>query len=165
MKAVCNASPLISLGKLGRLELLPALLGEVAVSAEVYQEVVVAGAGRPAALAVQAAPWLRVQPCPAPEKLRQMQASHALGLGELATIVLAQAMAADWTVIDERAARRLAVQHGLRVIGTVGILEAGHRRGLVADLRGVFAQMAAAGIRIDPEILNRSLMALGFQRL
>ena len=165
MKVVCNASPLISLARLDQLALLPTLFGEVQIAAEVYQEVVVAGAGRPAAQAVQAAAWLRVQPCPDPAKLAEWRIRHPLGLGELATVLLAQSLKADLVVIDERAARRLAAQQGLKVIGCVGILEAGHRQGLVADLRGAYAQMLAVGVRIHPEILNRSLTAFGLKPL
>lgn len=135
------------------------------IAAEVYHEVAIAGAGRAAAQAVQTAPWLRVQPCPDAAKLADWRALHPLGIGELATILLAESVRADLAVIDERAARRLADRLGLKVIGCVGLLEAGHRRGLVPDLRAVYAQMPAAGIRVHPEILNRSLTAFGLPSL
>jgi len=61
---VCNASPLISLARVGHLSLLPALFDAVQISAEVHHEVAVAGAGRPAAQAVQTASWIRIQACP-----------------------------------------------------------------------------------------------------
>lgn len=165
MKVVCNASPLISLARLDRLALLPALFGDVHIATEVYHEVAIAGAGRAAAQAVQTAPWLRVQPCPDATKLAEWRARHPLGIGELATILLAESVHADLVVIDERAARRLADRLGLKVIGCVGLLEAGYRRGLVQDLRAVYARMPAAGIRIHPEILNRSLAAFGLPAL
>lgn len=53
----------------------------------------------------------------------------------------------------------------MNVIGCVGLLEAGYRRGLVQDLRAVYARMPAAGIRIHPEILKRSLAAFGLSPL
>ncbi|MCW5557273.1 MAG: hypothetical protein KIT22_05500 [Verrucomicrobiae bacterium] len=161
MKVVCNASPLISLARLDWLTLLPALFGEVQIAGEVYHEVAIAGAGRAAAQAVQTAPWLQVRPCHDAAKLAAWRILHSLGLGELATILLAEAMRADLVVIGERAARRLVV----KVIGCVGLLEAGHRRGLVPDLRVVYARMPAAGVRVHPEILNRSLKAFGLPPL
>lgn len=165
MKVVCNASPLISLARLDWLTLLPALFGEVPIAAEVYHEVAIAGAGRAAAQAVQTAPWLQVRPCPDAAKLAAWRILHPLGLGELATLVLAESMRADLVVIDERAARRLAEGLGLQVIGCVGLLEAGHRRGLVPDFRAVYTRIPAAGIRVHPEILNRSLTAFGLPPL
>lgn len=121
MTVVCDSSPLISLARVGHLSLLPALFGEVQIASEVHHEVVVAGAGRPAAQAVQIAPWLRLRPCPDPALLSQWRHHHpSLGQGELATILLAQSIAAEWTIIDERAARRLAHAQGLKVIGCIG---------------------------------------------
>ena len=49
MIVVSNASPLISLSRIGQLELLPQLVQTVSVAEEVFQEVTVAGAGKPAA--------------------------------------------------------------------------------------------------------------------
>lgn len=165
MKVVCNASPLISLARLDQLALLPSLFGEVYLAAEVYHEVAIAGACRAAAQAVQTAAWLRMQPCPDATKLADWRSRLPLGVGELATILLAESVHADLVVIDERAARRLAERQGLRVIGCVGLLETGHRRGLVQDIRAVYARMPAAGVRVHPEILNRSLAALGLPAL
>ncbi|MSU49586.1 MAG: DUF3368 domain-containing protein [Opitutus sp.] len=166
MTVVSNASPLISLARVGHLSLLPALFDEVQIAAEVYHEVAVAGAGRPAALAVQNAPWLRIQSCSNPALLEQWRTRYSsLGRGELATILLAQSIAANWTIIDERAARRLAAAQGLRIIGCIGIFEAAFRRGLVSDLHGVYGDLVTQGIRVHPEILNRSLVSLGLSPL
>lgn len=47
MTAVSNASPLIALARIGRLDLLLRLFERVLVSVEAYNEVVIAGAGMP----------------------------------------------------------------------------------------------------------------------
>ncbi len=57
MKVVCNAGPLIALGKLGRLGLLLKLYDEILVPREVYNEVVVNGL-RLGASESQAVDWL-----------------------------------------------------------------------------------------------------------
>lgn len=44
MNVVSNSSPLIALGRIERLDLLPALFPTISVPAAVYQEVVVQGA-------------------------------------------------------------------------------------------------------------------------
>lgn len=49
MKAIVNATPLIALALINRLDLLRVLFDEVVVPAEVYNEVVVQGAGKPGA--------------------------------------------------------------------------------------------------------------------
>ena len=59
MIVVSNASPLITLSRAGYIELFPQLFQTVSVAEEVYHEVAVAGAGRPAAELVAQAKWLR----------------------------------------------------------------------------------------------------------
>jgi predicted nucleic acid-binding protein len=162
---VCNASPLIILGRIDRLDLLPALFGSIHVSSEVYQEVVIAGTGRPAATAIKAATWIQVHPPMVPADLAAWRSQARLGSGELATIALAKNLAADWVVLDERAARQLAINHKLKVIGCVGILELAHHRKLLPDLRATYAQMLSAGVYIAPAILNQSLAAFGLPAL
>jgi predicted nucleic acid-binding protein len=161
VKVVSNASPLIILGRIDRLDLLPALFGAVQVSSEVYEEVVLAGAGRPAAAAIKAAKWIEIHPALSHADLAAWRSQASLGSGELATIALAKALAADWVILDERAARQLATNHQLNVIGCVGILELAYRRKLVPDLRATYAQMLTEGVYIAPAILNLSLAACG----
>lgn len=165
MIAVSNASPLISLAKLNCLSLLSDVFGEIRISSQVFNEVVVAGAGRPAASAVQGAGWIRVEPCRDLARVKALQSQYNLGAGEAATLVLAQEISADLTIIDERTARGVASTLGIKVIGCIGILEVGHRRGLVADLRETYRQMLDLGIRIDSRILDRSLTSLNLQRI
>jgi len=163
--AVCNASPLITLAKLGLLSLLSELFGKVHLADEVFQEVVVAGAGRPAAATVSSATWIQVHPCSNPALLRQWQQQHNLGPGEAATVLLAQSLSADLIVMDERAARLFAQGQGLKVVGCVALLEISHRRGLVPDLRMTYQQMLSQGTFIARDILNRSLASFNLPPL
>jgi predicted nucleic acid-binding protein len=162
---VSNSSPLISLARTGHLELLPQLFGQIHVAEEVRREVVVRGAGRPAAAAIRNAEWIQSHPTTPAAELLRLRSLHPLGRGELATVWLARSLQADLALIDERAARRLAQASGLAVMGCVGILETGFRRGLVADLRRSYQELLAQGIRIDRPILNRSLVACGLPSL
>jgi uncharacterized protein len=58
---VSNASPLITLSKVGALRVLPELFGRLIVAVDVFHEVTVIGAGRPGASEVQSAPWIEVK--------------------------------------------------------------------------------------------------------
>jgi uncharacterized protein len=156
---VTNSSPLITLARTGQLDLLQRLFARVHIAEEVRREVVVRGAGRPAAEVVRQAEWIEVHPPVPAEEMLRLRSRHALGAGELATVSLARSVRADLAIMDERAARRLAQASGLAVMGCVGVLETGFRRGLVADLRHSYQELLARGIRIDREILNRGLAA------
>jgi predicted nucleic acid-binding protein len=105
---VCNASPLISLAKVGCLELLSELFGQISIAPEVRQEVIGAGGSRFGVAAVQTAGWIQVQAVKDTARLQQWQQTYRLGAGELATVILAQELRADVAIIDERAARLLA---------------------------------------------------------
>ena len=159
MIIVSNASPLISLSKAGALEILPNLFGRITLAAEVFHEITVVGAGRPAATGVQAATWIEVKHASNAARLNSWKTQYRLGLGELATILLAQELSADLAIVDERAARRLAQKQGVKVIGCIGILEVAARKGLVPDLRATYQRLLATGTFIDKQVLNRSLTA------
>jgi predicted nucleic acid-binding protein len=162
---VCNSSPLITLGKLGLLEMLSRLFAEVHVVSEVFHEVTVAGVGRPGAEAVRMASWIRKHENPDPGLLEIWEQRYGLGSGELATIILARHLSADLAIVGERSARQLAQTEGLKVMGCVGILEFAHRNGYVEDLRTVYEQMLANGTYIDRQILNQSLASFQLSRL
>ena len=165
MIVVSNASPLITLARIGRLDLLRALFGRIHIAAEVHQEVVMRGGGRPAASGVQAADWIETHPEADAPALAALHRAHALGAGELATVLLAGALRAELTLIDERSARRLAQTRGLAVMGCVGLLETGHRRGLVHNLRDCYHALLVHGIRIERQIHDRSHAAAGLDPL
>jgi len=78
MIVVSNSSPLILLSKLGHFDLLRRLFNQIAVSQEVWDEVVVRGAGRPGAAEAQQANWIRVASLSNPAQLAAWQTQHRL---------------------------------------------------------------------------------------
>jgi len=100
MLVVADASPLIFLGRLSLLELLPQLYGRVLVPRAVLDEVVRGAPTDPAAPALLSAAWLEVEDAgeaPLLEALRE-----ELDPGEAAAISLARELGADLLLIDER---------------------------------------------------------------
>ena len=55
--------------------------------------------------------------------------------GELEAICLAQEIHADAVLMDDRAGRNPAIQCGLAVVGTIGLLEQAAARGLIDQRR------------------------------
>ena len=100
---IADSSPLIYLSRVGALDVLRLLYGEVVVPAVVWAEVVEMRPNAPGAEVVKGATWLRVPEVePEPTDL-------GLDPGETAAIVLAEALGADLLLIDERAGRAVAV--------------------------------------------------------
>jgi uncharacterized protein len=106
--AVSDSSPLISFAKIERFTLLRQMFGVVTISAEVYAEVAIFGAGLPGAEETSTSPWIQVRQINRPSDLAAAQELLGLGLGELSTLILAKEIAADLVILDDRGARQLA---------------------------------------------------------
>jgi predicted nucleic acid-binding protein len=162
---VSNSSPLIALSRIGRLSLLESLFQRVFIPSEVFEEVTVTGDGLPGADEVRKAAWITVAPSPAQADPALAHACEGLGAGERGAIMLAKGYPADLVLIDERRARRVARGAGLAVVGCLGLLEAGYRKGLVPDLRQAYIHLLKNGIRFDIKLLQDSLAACALPKL
>jgi len=153
------------LAKLNVFDLLPKLYPHIFISAEVYAEVVVAGAGLPGAASVAAAQWIEVKPIQNQAGLAAAGTKFGIGVGELRTIILAKELKADLALIDDLKVRRLGMSEGLEIRGAVGLLELLYRRGEISDLRSVFQQLLSHTVYIDRSLLNRRLGLFGLPPL
>ena len=158
-RAVINAGPLVALSLLDKLDLLPALFAECWVPQAVFNEVAVAGIGKPCASALRSAQWQgRVRVCPAPDPLLVME----LDAGEAEVITLARQLAPCMAIIDERRGRKIAQQvYGLRVKGSAGILVEAHRRGLITEVRPHLLALRVAGYFIADGVIAAACQAVG----
>jgi predicted nucleic acid-binding protein len=129
-----DSSPLITLAKIGHLDLLPQLYETVTITPEVYAEVVVSGAGLAGAFQISAAKWIRVKSVQKQANLAAAQQRWGLGIGELSIIMLGQELQADILLIDDMKARKVAREEGLTVLGCVGVLHDAFGLKLVPDL-------------------------------
>jgi predicted nucleic acid-binding protein len=147
MRVVSDASPLNYLALIDQLELLPALFEEVYIPQAVYAELT--AEGTPEAVREWAANppgWLHVHAAPA------WEAPAGLHAGEREAILLAESLAADTVLIDERRARRIAQQRGLKVVGTLGVLVAASARDLL-QLTEAFDRLRRTTFHVDPRHL------------
>jgi predicted nucleic acid-binding protein len=162
---VSNSSPLIALARIRQLDLLATFYERILIPAEVHQEVIVAGRGLPGAEEVRNANWIEVAASKSPADPSLAQACQSLGAGERGAILLAKSLQADLVLLDEWKARRVARDAGLAVLGCLGILEAGARKGLIPDLRQTYIDLLRQGIRFDIKLLQDSLFRLGLPKL
>lgn len=165
MTIVADSSPLVILAKLGCFDLLPQLFPVLHISFEVHHEVVVAGAGLPGAAEVAGATWIVVKSLKDPAALLAARERHSLGAGELGTIFLAKELHANIVLLDDHKARQFAAAEGLRVHGSVGLLEKLHQAGHLHDLRNAFRALLSHNVYIDPRLLDLRLKALGLSPL
>ena len=134
--ALCNASTLMALGKLNRLDLLADLFGQVRIPLAVYDEVVTQGLARGAPDALTVRLFLQRQQWPivdVPEALLSAYAPPVvLDPGETEVLALALSLPDPLVLLDDEVARAQARRLKLRLCGTLGILVRSYRGGLLS---------------------------------
>lgn len=150
MIIVSDTTPISELAKVDHLDLLPKLFGKVVIPQGVFDELQVGE--HPAAKLVHDLPWLEVVMVDNQQLVRELQQSFKLDLGESEAIALAEEISASGLLIDERAARKVAMARKLPLIGTVGILLLGKRRGLLDSVKDILDEMQAQGMRISERL-------------
>jgi predicted nucleic acid-binding protein len=160
MSIVSNASPLINLARIGKLDLLRQLYGEVTIPSAVWQEVVVEGAGQPGADDLKAATWIKTQAVTNRELVRALQ--QELDAGEAEAIALALEIGAELLLMDERLGRETAHHLGLRYTGLIGILVEARHKDLVGAVKPELdALRDLAGFRVSDALYTRVLQDAG----
>lgn len=153
MIVVSNTSPLCYLVLTGCADILPRLYGEILTSQTVLSELRHPDAPEGVRQWCVATPeWLKVYPDPS-EPDESLASLHA---GERTAIRLAERVGADVLLLDDAAARSLALQRNLRVSGLLGVLRDAAACGLV-DLSTVVEQLRQTNFRVSPELLKSLL--------
>ncbi|MDD1417239.1 DUF3368 domain-containing protein, partial [Dolichospermum sp. ST_con] len=112
----------------------------------------------PAAQLVQNLSWLEVIKVNNQQLVQELQESLKLDLGESEAIALAEEIGASQLLIDEKAARKVAIARKLPLIGTVGVLLLAKRRGLLDSVKSVLDEMQAQGMRISDRLYVQVLI-------
>ncbi len=154
MKAVVNSTPLIALALTGYVALLNSLFDEVLMPTSVYEEVVLKGKNRPGVSEIRNENWLIVK---SPQQKPSLPA-ELLGLdpGERDVILLGQEVAADWLLIDEKLARRVADVMGFQVKGTLGVFLIAYRTGHLSKNEALKAVqiLAQSSVHLSQRLLE-----------
>lgn len=157
---VINTGPIIALvAATESLEWLPALYGRIFIPFEVCQEIEAGGLGNPETLALGGVKDLivigREKSDVPPALLRE------LDLGEASVIYTATINEIDTVAIDEKAGRRVARIHGLKVTGSLGILLKAKNLGIIPNLGDCITRMSEHGIWISADLIKNSLHQAG----
>jgi predicted nucleic acid-binding protein len=64
-------------------------------------------------------------------------------------------------LMDERAGRQVAIDHGLRVAGTAAVVGMAKSRGSIASAHEVFSRLHASDFRIAPDVIATVLKRVG----
>ena len=64
-------------------------------------------------------------------------------------------------MLDDQAARRLASQHGVKVIGSLRVIVKSKERGLIPLARPVLEKLRGGGAYVSDELNNRAIALAG----
>lgn len=160
MIVVADATPLLYLSRISRLDVLRVHFGQVVVPLTVWTELVDARPDAPGVDGIRVASWIVVSDRAERDGVDQ-ELARRLDPGEAAAIQLASILAADLILLDERKGRAAARARGLRVRGLIRVLVDARRAGTIPSLRSVLDELAREGFRASSHLVKEALAAVG----
>jgi predicted nucleic acid-binding protein len=155
---VADSGPLISFARAGRLELLRQVVGDLWIPDAVYHELVTKGAQRPGAEETSAGVWIKRQSITDREAVRRLP--RKLGEGEREAIILAQELGAV-LLVDDPDAREMAVELGVSILGSLGLLREAKLQGHIAAVRPHLDALRAHHFRLSDVTYQTFLQQIG----
>jgi len=156
---VVNASPLITLAKIGQLSLLHELCEEMVIPAGVKEEI-----NRAPDENDPARTWIRSR---GRDFVRQTAQIHPtisawdLGLGESEVLAWANDHLGWEAILDDKAARDCAASLGIKARGTIGIILLAKKEKKISNATLILDQIRLAGFRIDPRLMQEAKTLAG----
>lgn len=141
--AVTDSTCLIALDRINQLHLLSSVFSNVFAPPAVVQE-----------LGKQFA-FLTITPVGNPALVQVLNTQ--LDPGESEAIALSMELACRNVVLDDKKARRIANQLGLRVVGTLGVLLRAKRLGVIAAVAPLLADLRAKGFHMTTALEEKAL--------
>jgi len=148
MIVIADASCLIALLNIGRIDLLQQIYGQIVTTRMVAAEV---GQKLPE--------WISITEILDEEFHRSTR--QLLDPGEASAIALAREVSEPLLVLDDLAARKFAERLGLRIIGTLGILEDAKIRGIVPEVKPLLDALKRVNFRVSKTLEERVLRKAG----
>jgi len=126
MIVVSDTTPLISLLKIGRIDLLENLFGLVYVPQAVYDELTIDKRFEAEAEQIKQSRFIIIKAVQNAGSVNVLKRATGLDQGESEAIILSDETKADILLMDEAKGRTVSHEMGINVMGTIGILMAAY---------------------------------------
>lgn len=134
MIVVSDTTPLISLMKIGHLDLLEKYFCEVQIPEAVFHELTANPRFADEAEQIKNCQFIQVVKVRDCKSVNLLRRATGLDIGESEAIVLSDDLKADLLLMDEAKGRDVAEQMQIRIMGTIGLLMASYQSGnITAD--------------------------------
>lgn len=131
MIVVADTTPIISLLKVGHLDLLEKYFGAVQIPRAVFDELTSNPRFLEEAEQVRDCPFIHIVKVDDRKTVSLLRRATGLDLGESEAIVLTDDLQADLLLMDEAKGRQVAEQMEIKIMGTIGLLMASYQSGTI----------------------------------
>jgi predicted nucleic acid-binding protein len=152
-KIISNTTPILSLLKIDKLDLLKELYGTVIVPFAVYQEIE-EGKEKPYYQDLTLLDWIEILNIKNPNSREFL---IDLDDGEAEVLILAKEINADLVILDEIMGRRYAKQYNIKITGTIGILLKAKENGLIPSIKNLMSELVEKGTWLNPKLISKVL--------
>lgn len=163
MIVISDTTPILSLLKAGRLELLEKLYQTVVIPEAVYYELTSNSDYEAEKEEIENCTFLSVEKVHNVESVRILRDVTGLDAGESESLVLYGEKKADLLLIDEHKGRSVAKKMSIEHVGTVGVLMIAFDEGIVTaeEIREILETLLACDIRLSRKLCNKVLDYVG----
>ena len=163
MIVIADTTPIITLIKLRRLELLENLFGSIMIPTAVYDELTINPRFEKEAEIVRECKFFKCCNVSDRQSIKFLREIVGLDAGESEAIALSDERAADLIIIDERRGRKVAQKLGLKITGTIGILIQSFDNGLISksEILSCVEKLRDSDIRIGGQLLDFVIKHIG----
>lgn len=150
-RVISNTTPILSLLKIDRLDLLKALYVKIIIPLAVYVEIE-KGKDKPYYQNLLKFDWIEIMEIKNPESK-----VYFLDLddGEAEVLILGNEQKADLLIIDEIMGRRYAKSLGFNLTGTLGVLLKAKENGLIVNIKTLLEELVEKGTWLSPKLISR----------
>lgn len=156
MIVVSNTTPIISLASINQIKILKILFGEIFIPQAVYDEIKAKEGYGYKDIDLDFIHIKKIKDTVCKDLLL-----NQLDLGEVETILLAKEINADYVIIDESLAYKIAQNAGLEVIRTLSILIKAKHMGIIDSIKPLLDEMISKGRWYSPKVYNSFLKRIG----
>lgn len=153
LKVISNTTPVLSLLKIDKLDLLKELYGRILVPYAVFQEIE-KGKEKLYYQDLTQLKWVKIENI----KNRDAKAYFVdLDEGEAEVLILANEQKADLLIMDEIMGRRYAKQLNFHLTGTIGILLKSKEMGFISSIKKLLTELTEKGTWLSQDLISKAL--------
>lgn len=162
MTIISDTTPIISLIKINRLDLLEKLFEEVLIPEAVYRELTTNALFENEPKIVKTSSFLKTSSVQNRKSLQLLQAVSGLDDGESEAIILADELKSDVLIMDEKKGRKVAEKLGIKITGTVGVLLQSYSENMISsdEIKTYLDQLKNSNIRLSESLIQKALEML-----